>query len=218
MTTGCDLMRVSLGAYALGALDGAECARIEAHVARCSRCRGELDELGGVSGLLALVPSDQVDGLGVQGPELRRGSSLRRWRARRVLAATAAVAALAAASVGVASLVADRGANERGAVTARAVDRATGVSARALLLPRGWGTQAVLHLHGVRPHQRCRLIVVARDGTRETASTWRADYEGTADVRGASAIELSAIASLEVVAGRQGRLVRMIVPRSGRHT
>ena len=201
---GCDLIRVSLGAYALGALDVAERTSIEGHLAECPRCRDELAALDEVAHLLALVPPEHVD---------NRSPGGRGARTRRTLAVAAAVAILAAGALGVISLAKGGGAKHAGSVTATATDRATKVSARAVLQPQEWGTAATLRLRGVRPHQRCRLVAVGLDGTRETAATWRANYEGAADVNGATAIQLRAIASLEVIADHAGRLVKLRIRR-----
>jgi hypothetical protein len=69
----------------------------------------------------------------------------------------------------------------------------------------------VLHLRGIRPHERCRLVIVARNATREIAARWRANYEGHADVSGTTAVPIQAIASLEVIAGRHTTLLSIPV-------
>lgn len=47
-----DQIRDMLGAYALDATENAETARVEAHLATCDDCRGEVDELLEVAGML----------------------------------------------------------------------------------------------------------------------------------------------------------------------
>ena len=51
-TTGCEEIRDWLGAFVIGALEPGEEAPIEAHLAGCSACRSERDELADVARLL----------------------------------------------------------------------------------------------------------------------------------------------------------------------
>ncbi|MFI6506429.1 anti-sigma factor family protein [Streptosporangium sp. NPDC050855] len=60
MTTTCDEVRMSLGVYALGALEPDERAPVETHLAGCARCRAELEELTGVATFLGKVSQDDV--------------------------------------------------------------------------------------------------------------------------------------------------------------
>jgi len=50
----CQEARVSLGVYVLGAIDPAERALVDSHLATCRDCR---DELAGLAGLPALLPA-----------------------------------------------------------------------------------------------------------------------------------------------------------------
>jgi hypothetical protein len=220
MTGGCDLVRVSLGAYAVDALDPAERRPVAAHLVRCERCRGELAELSAVAGLLRGVPLREVERVGLlvgdefgsDGDEEARRVRRRPGRHGAVAVAVAVVAALVAA---VMALVSPWGAHrwpyERGSLVSSGTDRATRVFARVTLQRRAWGTAATLSLRGVRPHLRCRLVVVARNGKRELVMTYRADYDGTADVTTKSDIPITAIASLEVLAGHDERVVQIPV-------
>jgi hypothetical protein len=210
-------VRTSLGAYALGALDPSEIAVVDAHLTQCPGCRDELAQLADVTGLLALVPPDAaavLDGAAPGTRELlprRRAATQggRRTGQRRALAAAVGLAVLMAAALGIASLTGDGGSRDPGILTTHAANSATKVSARAVLHDHRWGTAMTLRLRGVRPHERCRLIVVARDRTRETAATWRANYEGEATAGGATSIQLREIALLQVIADRRGQLIEM---------
>ena len=51
-------MMMSLGVYVLGAADGAERARVEAHLPGCPACQAELMRLAPLPGLLAGLPAD----------------------------------------------------------------------------------------------------------------------------------------------------------------
>lgn len=197
MTGGCDLIRVSLGAYVVDALDSGERAPVAAHLERCEDCRSELAELSEVAGLLRRVPLREVE---------RRV----RWRPAAV-----AVAALAAAVAAVFALGSPGGGDHspypRSTLTASGTDRATHVFARVTLQRRVWGTAATLSMRGVRPHLRCRLVILERNGTRELVASYRTDPDGTADVTARSAAPLATIASLEVLAGQGQRVVQLPV-------
>ncbi|MGW5632241.1 anti-sigma factor family protein, partial [Streptosporangium sandarakinum] len=56
----CDEVRMSLGVYALGALEPEERVLVEAHLAECAACRTEAEELGGVAALLGRVAEEDV--------------------------------------------------------------------------------------------------------------------------------------------------------------
>ncbi|MFG3092933.1 hypothetical protein ACGGAI_35575 [Streptomyces antibioticus] len=63
-----------------------------------------------------------------------------------------------------------------GPTTVRAVS--DGISGAVEPTTTGWGTQVVFELSGVRGPQRCSLVAVARDNTRETALTWQVPPAG----------------------------------------
>ena len=58
-TWDCNDARTSLGVYVLGAIDPAERALVDAHLATCRDCRDELAGLAGLPALLALVNEDE---------------------------------------------------------------------------------------------------------------------------------------------------------------
>ncbi|GAA4215745.1 hypothetical protein GCM10022220_44790 [Actinocatenispora rupis] len=65
-------VRLSLGLYLLGAVDAAERATIERHLATCDACRAESDELAATVAAVALIPDDDrrsiVAEFGIPGP------------------------------------------------------------------------------------------------------------------------------------------------------
>lgn len=201
LSAGCDsLERLSLGAYVLGALDPVERARFEQHLESCSACREELVQMAGLPGLLSRVSlEDALDPPSVAPSPARR----RRFAA---IGSVAAVAAVAAALI-LALVTGGSSDSPNRPQTVAATNQRTGVSAKMALRPAPWGTEVKVRLAGVTAGTRCRLVAVGRDGSREIAGTWRADYEGRADVRAATAIPVSDVAYLDVVAGGQ-RLVR----------
>src|SRR5215831_13891128 len=107
----CREIRHSLGVYVLGAIDPAERAQVDEHLATCADCREELASLAGLPALLRRVPTAEAERLVVAdqadpaaeetaGDEmlpslLTRTAQARRVRRWRELAAAAAVAVLA---------------------------------------------------------------------------------------------------------------------------
>ncbi len=68
---GCAEVRLSLGAYVLGALDPADRSRVDAHLAGCADCRDELASFAALPGLLGRVSRSEVESEPVDpGPQL----------------------------------------------------------------------------------------------------------------------------------------------------
>jgi putative zinc finger protein len=217
MNATCDsTLRLSLGAYVLGALDPVERAQVDAHLSGCASCRDELTELAAMPGLLARVRLDDVlEPAPSPSPAmierlLRRLRAARRARRRRYAVAGVAVA-LAAAGVGTVVLSTSGGGSASESASVAAVNARTGVSAKLGLRPASWGTAVHVRLRGVPAGTRCRLIAVSKSGAREVAGTWRATYEGTADLQAATAIPKDQLASFAVVNESGHPLVRAAV-------
>jgi anti-sigma factor RsiW len=119
----------------------------------------------------------------------------RRWAPVAVAAAAAVLLAVGATATGVA-LTASHDVQPTRIV---ATDAATHVRVEAALTATPHGTEVSVHLTGVPAGQWCRLVAVARDGRQETAATWTATYEGTAEVTGGTALQLPDIAAVRVV-------------------
>src|SRR5262252_2955000 len=109
---GCRQIRQALGVYVLGAIDPAERAQVDEHLATCLECREELASLAGLPAMLRKVPVVEAERLaaaeddpeltGMPSPEmltslLGRTANVRRIRRWRGLAAAAAVALVAVA-------------------------------------------------------------------------------------------------------------------------
>jgi hypothetical protein len=226
---------VALGAYVLGALEREERARLEAHLETCAICREELDRLAPLPGLLSRLTLEETEVLETPelGPALPEHSLqpeagysaapleralfavARKRRRSRLMRAAAVAAALVLAAVVLVGgpLLDDDGDDGPAPLTAAASDLQTGVHGSAALTREPWGTRVELSLAGVRPGERCRLVVRAVGGRTEVAATWRVGYLGTADVPGAVAIPADRLASLDVVTDDDRLLVRMPVTR-----
>jgi hypothetical protein len=67
-TMGCSEARLSLGVYVLGAIDPAERALVDGHLATCRDCRDELAGLAGLPELLARVGTEEAIALAADEP------------------------------------------------------------------------------------------------------------------------------------------------------
>lgn len=192
----------TVGAYALGILDGAEATAFEAHLATCEWCAQQLDDLAGMEPMLAAL----ADLPGSRG-SLAIGDSLsakpsprlveqmldevaeRRARKRRrsfyMIAAAAAL--IIGGPLAVLSVNGGFGGTNANTVAAAspaqaafqtmtdkvsATDPGTKVSATVAMQAKAWGTSGVLELTGVKGPLKCSLIAVGKNGERETLSSW----------------------------------------------
>lgn len=204
--------------------------------AGCRAEHAELARLPGLLDLL--TPEEAMTGPPAAGPELldrllRRVAAERvAARRRRVLAVAAAVVAvLVAPALAVSLTLAARddgppGGRAGGGPAARsgsptasasptvgvrtvaATDEQTGVAMRVMLEEVGWGTRLTLALDGVRPGERCRLVVIGRDGSRDVAASWHVTYDGTVGrVDGATALSVAEMRRVVVETTSGKRLV-----------
>jgi hypothetical protein len=189
---GCAEIRGALGVYVVGAIDPADRAVVESHLAWCAACREELASLAGLPGRLGSVPSADVTMLVLDEPgrasrddppEAALRSLLVRaaaWRRRllwRRVAAGAAVAVIAAGgAAAVARAVAPAGlrpvASARPwAAAAYGRDPRTGAAATVRYQARPWGLQMQVQVSGLAPGTRCELLIVGPRG-RLVAGGW----------------------------------------------
>ncbi|RLU78885.1 hypothetical protein CTZ27_37470 [Streptomyces griseocarneus] len=188
---------MDVGAYALGALDREEAARFEEHLADCPGCAAELDDLLGLTPLLADLKEATPDpgaltarpgpglleGLLGRAAAVRRAQRVRRW----CLAAAAAVLVVAGPLVG-AALTAHHEPDHSSASAAKqmyeegekygAVDPATKADVTVSLEDKPWGTHVALRLAHVKGPLTCDLVAVGRNGQRQTVTTWAVPAAG----------------------------------------
>src|ERR1700691_4346620 len=69
----CPEARISLGVYVLGAIDPAERALVEGHLATCQNCRDELAGLAALPALLARVSTEEAIALAAADGPLQDG-------------------------------------------------------------------------------------------------------------------------------------------------
>jgi hypothetical protein len=218
MSVSCAEMRTLLGVYVLGAIEPAERALVDAHLAGCRDCRDELAGLAALPSLLGRVTEAQIAEIGAAPVELldsmlsrAAGENRNRRRRSRAWLAVAAAAAIAMAAGGVVGGMSIERSSRPVAVappspsptvaagrTLSRTDPATGVSALINMQWRGWGTAFRVQLTGAPFGAKCRLIAIDRHGKRDIAGTWRVSYGGNVEFSGASMIPNDQIASLEV--------------------
>ncbi|MGB9377002.1 MAG: zf-HC2 domain-containing protein [Mycobacteriales bacterium] len=210
------------GAYLLGAMSAQERRSYEEHLPGCPTCGSGLNEVAGLPGLLAQLPTELVDGVGpppaVLLPTLLRAVEAerrrRRWRIR-VGAVAAAAAVVAAALLGPAVLQSD-GSHTAASATPRqvAMDRVTDlpVRATAALSDRPWGTQVDLrctYSGEVDGNRGWVLVALDRAGKAEQIASWAVLPYGEAKVTGSTSLHAADLAAIEVRTTTGVTLLRM---------
>jgi Putative zinc-finger len=220
MNAECPDVRQALGVYVVGAIDPAERAFVDQHLATCRDCRDELAGLAGLPALLGRVSLDEVErGLntsaGRAAPTGRLLDSMltevarqqRTTRLRRVmLAAAAAVVLLAGAGAGAgvqALLSGSSSATPPAAVShwrkVSGRDPTTKVIGEVRFLRRSWGTQTDVAVGGVKYGTRCELWVTDTAGRRVAVGGWQYKDEGSW-YPGSTAVATGSIRSFQITA------------------
>ncbi|MBP2474389.1 hypothetical protein JOF53_003261 [Crossiella equi] len=171
-----------VGAYVLGVLDAQEAEAFEAHLLTCQTCQAELKSLSRLPDLLdelkggypAETPAEPTPG--GQLPQLLDELAARRRRRRIVtwVAAAAATIAIVAGPVVTAMLTSS---NPAAVAFPEEAKRLTatdpgGTSIEATLTERGWGSDVVMALKGVKGPQKCELVAVSKTGQEFTVNSW----------------------------------------------
>ena len=199
----------SLGSYVLGALDAPERVAVEEHLKTCAACRAELVGFAGLPGLMgrltatearegrlppppSLLPAAIAAVHNEKSREFRRG---RRWKAGALAAIGTAVAACAALIV-----VLSTGTTTAPVPSGRSmVSTANSAAAGAISLQtKPWGTQIHLMLTGLPQHETFTAWAIDASGHHTPAATWRATFNGSADVTGAAPIAPSEIDKVQI--------------------
>jgi anti-sigma factor RsiW len=234
----CAETRISLGVYVLGAIDPADRALVDAHLATCRECRDELAGLAGIPALLARVTPEEIERIAAEQPgdtiteappqlvatvldlaDARR----RRSRWRFVASAAAAVAIIGGVFGGLAvsgspapapaaqiAFPPGTGSWEEVSGTSTSGD----VNATVSYAAEHWGTVLAAKVEGIPVGTTCELYVVHNDGTRTMATQWTtAIDEGKVWYWGALAMPSTnkGIASFEVT---EGSRILVTVPAS----
>jgi hypothetical protein len=217
----CRQPREALGVYVLGAIDPAERASVDEHLANCAECREELASLAGLPSLLRRIPNVEAERLLLAGPDdyadvpppeflhtlLARASGIKRAQRWRRLAAAAAVAVFAlGGGVALTNLVNPGSGSGHHPVWARTVsvdNRGTKLTVKGE--PEPWGTRMDIQAIGVSPGATCQFMVGDSSGHWWPAGSWRA--EGYSEQSGwftaSAAVPWRDVSTYELRAGNQ---------------
>jgi anti-sigma-K factor RskA len=234
-TWDCGDARLSLGVYVLGAIDPAERALVDAHLATCRDCRDELAGLAGLPALLARVNPDEVSRIRVDdtvrtSPDERPPAELlgtvldlaaarrrrNRWRFAATAAAVVAIAGglfggLSSATSSTRTVVADEYPTGPGAwETAQTTSKVTGTSATIKYAAEHWGSAFEVLVKGIPAGTTCQLWVTLTNGTRLDVAAWTvADDEGHVWYPGSIPDSSAAISGFQITAGHRVLLTAM---------
>ncbi|MFE4309479.1 zf-HC2 domain-containing protein [Streptomyces sp. NPDC056891] len=186
-----------LGPYVLGVLDETDTRRLEAHVNDCAACREEVSALREMEAALGEVPPEAFLDGPPQGGDLllqrtlrqMRGESAKARNRRGGLIGLAAAAALAGvfwagtATSGAGDPVAlppnppptsttAPATPPPGTRVASATDATSGARMTVRVTPAAAWVRVHAAVTGLPPGERCKLVVVGRDGSRTTAGSW----------------------------------------------
>lgn len=208
----CKDMTLSLGVYVLGALDPSERSQVDAHLAQCATCRAELAELEGLPSLLGrltlddlapepVLPSEDLfERVAARArAEAASVAAVRHRHYRRLTAVAAAVVLLVGGIVG-------------GFAATRHHDQYAGpghVQMAVSLAAERTGTSYTVNVSGLPTDEHCKLIAVAKDGTRDVAGRWDATYSGQAKETGSIAIPRDELRQL-VLLGTDGEQLAVV--------
>ena len=214
-----------LGAYALGALIDDDRRALENHLAGCEECRHELAQLERTAAALHHLPPEMfIDGppddadlvlqrtlLTARKEISRRNASQRTWRATAVAAAVVAAAvggialgriqARDATVVSPPPAVTATAAQPSGVRTGSYTDPTTEAAMTVTLTPAAGWVRINATVTGIPAGQRCRIWVVARDGTRQQAGSWLVSEKGAREgttLDGSAIVEPGDVVAVEV--------------------
>jgi Putative zinc-finger len=212
-TRSCREWRQSLGAYALGQLEGDERVGLEAHIEGCGACRAELASLEPVARMLphadparfgpAPQPPPELGARIAARIETERRQAGQRQRRRRLFGGLALGGAAAAAAVVLLLFVV--GGSESGGPQqhVRFASLPEGVSIHATLEPHAYGTEIHMYVHGIPSGTLCRVSLRGPHGVSYSAGTFRYRWSDDSDAVLSSALDLSRTRAIEVDAGNR---------------
>ena len=185
----CRAWRERLGALVLGQLEPDERAATEAHLERCPDCRAEAEALAPMAAMLSRADPERLASAPLPPPALadriadRIAAERRVTRRRRVRVSVglAAAAAVAAAAVVLAVVLTGSSRSGQAAEVIAFRHLPKGVSVRASLEPRAWGSYVEVRVRGFRPGTLCAVWLRRADGTRIPAGSFRYVYAGQSD-------------------------------------
>jgi hypothetical protein len=195
----CAQARISLGVYVLGALEPAERAAVDAHLATCEGCREELADLESLPAVLASLSTEDAVAVDDGWPHERaalidtptapgaaeRPGDLSAVQGRRNIfrttllsVAAALVIALGAVSVGIYAGQPDAGPYAGPALGPWQIaqgSNAADMHAIVRYRPMGWGTQVAVQMTGIPLNTPCAIEAYQRNGIATGGGSWITD-------------------------------------------
>jgi hypothetical protein len=224
--------QAQLGAYVLGALDAGEAAEFEAHLATCSACQQEADELRLLRDELDEIPPEAFLDGPPEGGDMLLQRTLRAVRAeqpqqaqtqsRPRLFAIAGAAAVIVVTLGAGIFLGRQTAPDvtaqqlpapppatssastppAGTRNIESTDAKTGARLAATVTPAAGWVKVHLAVQGIKEGEKCKLLVVSKQGQRIEAGSWVVSAKGEKDGTGIDGTALVApedVQSIQVV-------------------
>lgn len=191
-----------LGAYVLGALDEQEVRALDEHLASCPDCTREVEDLRAMEAFLGEVPPEAMLDGPPEGGDLLLQRTLRQVRSERGGVARRRQFALGAAAAVVAALVLGAGVfvgkvtspdggvaqqtqttapDPAGTKLATFTDPVTKASMTVKVVPAAGWVRTNMSINGIPEGEKCRIFVVAKDGSRQEAGSWVVSKKGAAE-------------------------------------
>jgi hypothetical protein len=212
---GCREWRELLGAHALGQLEGAEWAGLEAHLEGCPECRAELAALEPVVGMLPHADPARFGPAPQPPPELgqrvaatieaERERTDRRRRRFGGLALGGAAAAVAAVLLAIFVFGGD---GEDPTQHVKFASLPEGVSIYATLEPHAYGTEIRMYVKGMPSGTLCRVSLRGSGGASYSAGSFRYRWGDDSNAVLSSALDLSRTKAIVVHAGNRTFVAR----------
>ncbi|MDT5032335.1 MAG: hypothetical protein QOC94_2506 [Actinoplanes sp.] len=225
-----DELRMLLGGYLLGGLDGADTDRLDAHLLGCDQCREKLDRLAPIPELLQRLPDaarssvpgtparvalaarpspDRIEGL----LSKMRAERSRDRRLARVRWLAAAAVVLIAAAIGVGVVISDRSGTTPVVLPSPQLITAqfeaapgSGLAGEAVVTPKTWGVAIALDVSRLPANGPFSCRVRDTAGQTEQAAIWGVTPSGQAKVTGASSIQVGDVTSIAIL-DKQGHVL-----------
>ncbi|WP_433129562.1 anti-sigma factor family protein [Micromonospora sp. CA-240977] len=196
---------VDIGGYLMGELDQEQVQQVEEHLAGCAECRAEVESLQGWKAALEAVPEAMLLDGPPEGGDLMlqrtlrqiRGESSGQRQRRRLLLSSAAAVVVAAAISGGVLLGRTTGASPESTAQpapsttttsadpatryASTTDATTGARITVAVTPAAGWIRVNAAVSGVPAGERCRLMVIGKDGSTVQAGSWIVSPKGATD-------------------------------------
>lgn len=188
--TSCREIRHALGVYVLGAIEPAERALVDEHLATCLDCREELAKLAGLPAMLRKVPLVEAERLAATTTELdadelpsdemlkslvARTTNVRRIHRWRRVAAAAAVIVLALGGGAAAATALEHGPAAPQVHWHEAVGAGPAAGVRLIVMYRSVPGATVIraHVSGLKPGTPCEFRLLDSGGQPWALGSWK---------------------------------------------